>query len=56
LAVCEIDLRVGGAARFVWHHRDGKRHGNERRLSRDRAAVLSLLNYGTRTGPAARRW
>jgi uncharacterized protein YndB with AHSA1/START domain len=24
LAVCEIDLRVGGAARFVWHHRDGK--------------------------------
>jgi uncharacterized protein YndB with AHSA1/START domain len=56
LAVCEIDLRVGGAARFVWHHRDGKRHGNERRLSRDRAAVLSLLNYGTRTGPAARQW
>ena len=24
LAVCEIDLRVGGAARFVWHHRGGK--------------------------------
>ena len=24
LAVCEIDLRVGGALRFVWRHRDGK--------------------------------
>lgn len=27
LAVCQIDLRVGGAARFVWHHRDGKNMG-----------------------------
>jgi uncharacterized protein YndB with AHSA1/START domain len=25
--VCEIDLRVGGALRFVWHHRDGKDMG-----------------------------
>ena len=24
LAVCEIDLRVGGAARFVWRHADGR--------------------------------
>jgi uncharacterized protein YndB with AHSA1/START domain len=24
LAVCEMDLRVGGAARFVWRHSDGK--------------------------------
>ena len=27
LAVCEIDLRVGGAAHFVRHHRDGKNMG-----------------------------
>jgi uncharacterized protein YndB with AHSA1/START domain len=27
LAVCEIDLRVGGAAHFVWRHRDGKTMG-----------------------------
>jgi uncharacterized protein YndB with AHSA1/START domain len=27
LAVCEIDLRVGGALRFVWRHRDGKDMG-----------------------------
>jgi uncharacterized protein YndB with AHSA1/START domain len=27
LAVCEIDLRVGGALRFVWRHRDGKDTG-----------------------------
>ena len=24
MAVCEIDLRVGGAARFVWRHADGR--------------------------------
>ena len=24
LAVCEIDLRIGGAFRFVWRQRDGK--------------------------------
>jgi uncharacterized protein YndB with AHSA1/START domain len=24
LTVCEIDLRVGGALRFEWHHRNGK--------------------------------
>jgi uncharacterized protein YndB with AHSA1/START domain len=27
LAVCEIDLRVGGAARFVWRHDDGREMG-----------------------------
>lgn len=27
LVVCEIDLRVGGALRFVWRHRDGKDMG-----------------------------
>lgn len=27
LAVCEIDLRVGGAARFVWRHSDGREMG-----------------------------
>ena len=27
LAVCEMDLRVGGAARLVWHHGDGKEMG-----------------------------
>lgn len=27
LAVCEIDLRVGGAARFVWRHNDGREMG-----------------------------
>jgi uncharacterized protein YndB with AHSA1/START domain len=27
LAVCEIDLRVGGALRFVWRHRDGRDMG-----------------------------
>jgi uncharacterized protein YndB with AHSA1/START domain len=27
LAVCELDLRVGGAARFVWRHSDGKEMG-----------------------------
>jgi uncharacterized protein YndB with AHSA1/START domain len=27
LAVCEIDLKVGGAFRFEWHHRDGKSMG-----------------------------
>ena len=27
LAVCEIDLRVGGAARFVWRHEDGREMG-----------------------------
>jgi uncharacterized protein YndB with AHSA1/START domain len=27
LAVCEMDLRVGGAARFVWRHGDGKEMG-----------------------------
>jgi uncharacterized protein YndB with AHSA1/START domain len=27
LAVCELDLRVGGALRFVWRHRDGKNMG-----------------------------
>jgi uncharacterized protein YndB with AHSA1/START domain len=27
LAVCEIDLRVGGAARFVWRHADGREMG-----------------------------
>ncbi|HWZ53831.1 MAG TPA: SRPBCC family protein [Candidatus Acidoferrales bacterium] len=24
LTVCKIDLRVGGALRFEWHHRDGR--------------------------------
>ena len=24
LETCKIDLRVGGAARYVWHHRDGQ--------------------------------
>ena len=24
LEICQIDLRVGGAARYVWHHRDGQ--------------------------------
>ena len=24
MTVCKIDLRVGGALRFEWHHRDGK--------------------------------
>ncbi len=37
LAVCEMDLRVGGATRFVWRHGDGKENGHERRFSRDRA-------------------
>jgi uncharacterized protein YndB with AHSA1/START domain len=27
LEVCEMDLRVGGAARFVWRHGDGKEMG-----------------------------
>jgi uncharacterized protein YndB with AHSA1/START domain len=27
LAVCEIDLRVGGAVRFVWRHHDGREMG-----------------------------
>jgi uncharacterized protein YndB with AHSA1/START domain len=27
LAVCEMDLRVGGAARFVWRHGDGQEMG-----------------------------
>jgi uncharacterized protein YndB with AHSA1/START domain len=27
LAVYEIDLRVGGAAHFVWHRRDEKKMG-----------------------------
>ena len=27
LTICEIDLKVGGAARFVWRHRDGKDMG-----------------------------
>ena len=27
LAVCEMDLRVGGALRFVWRHSDGKEMG-----------------------------
>jgi uncharacterized protein YndB with AHSA1/START domain len=27
LTVCEIDLKVGGACRFVWRHRDGKEMG-----------------------------
>jgi uncharacterized protein YndB with AHSA1/START domain len=27
LAVCEMDLRAGGAARFVWRHGDGKEMG-----------------------------
>lgn len=27
LAVCEIDLRVGGAYRFVWRHLDGRDMG-----------------------------
>jgi uncharacterized protein YndB with AHSA1/START domain len=27
LAVCEMDLRVGGATRFVWRDRDGKEMG-----------------------------
>jgi uncharacterized protein YndB with AHSA1/START domain len=27
LAVCEIDLRVDGTARFVWRHNDGKEMG-----------------------------
>jgi uncharacterized protein YndB with AHSA1/START domain len=27
LAVCEIDLRAGGALRFVWRHRDGRDMG-----------------------------
>ncbi|HMD64023.1 MAG TPA: SRPBCC family protein [Stellaceae bacterium] len=27
LAVCEIDLRVGGGARFVWRHRDAREMG-----------------------------
>ena len=27
LAICEIDLRVGGATRYVWQHRDGRSMG-----------------------------
>jgi uncharacterized protein YndB with AHSA1/START domain len=27
LAVCEIDLKVGGALRFEWRHRDGSKMG-----------------------------
>ncbi len=27
MLVCEIDLKVGGALRFVWRHRDGKDMG-----------------------------
>jgi uncharacterized protein YndB with AHSA1/START domain len=27
LPVCEIDLRVGGAYRYVWRHADGKEMG-----------------------------
>lgn len=27
LETCEIDLRVGGAARYVWRHRDGQAMG-----------------------------
>jgi uncharacterized protein YndB with AHSA1/START domain len=27
LAVCEVDLRVGGAYRYVWRHADGKEMG-----------------------------
>ena len=27
MVVCDIDLRVGGAYRYVWHHVDGKQMG-----------------------------
>src|SRR5215475_461674 len=27
LAVCDIDLKVGGALRFVWRHTDGRTMG-----------------------------
>ncbi len=38
LAVCEIDLKVGGGYRYVWRGPNGKRDGDERRVSRRRAA------------------
>ena len=38
LVVCEVDLRVGGAYRFVMRRTERERDGDERRLSRDRAA------------------
>ena len=58
MPVCEIELRVGGAIRYVWRHSDGRRIRHARRLSRDRraGAARARPSCSTRTGPAARRW
>ncbi len=46
LEVCEIDLRVGGSARYVWRHRGGQAMGMSatyREIVRPRLIVASEL-------------
>lgn len=46
LAVCEIDLRVGGSYRYVWHHEDGRdigMGGEYREILRPERLVVTEL-------------
>ena len=55
LAVCEVDLRVGGAFRYVWRKPNGREMGagGIYRAS-SRRAQLSTASCSTTTGPAAK--
>jgi uncharacterized protein YndB with AHSA1/START domain len=53
LAVCEIDLKVGGAFRFEWHHREGKSMGftgTYREIAKPRRLVFTENWFDDWTG------
>ena len=57
LAVCEVDLRVGGAFRYVWRKANGREMGMGgifREMCLPRAS--STPSSSMRTGPAAKQW
>jgi uncharacterized protein YndB with AHSA1/START domain len=50
MPVCEIDLKVGGAYRYVWRHTNGKEMGMGGGLPGDRAPRAARLYRVVRRG------